>query len=123
MFENTPNFHSTDIRILTHHIYEYKKGLRSIALHTMNREEQEKAEAILKRRGVSYLIKVVSAVRINIFLGDPNCIKIIESFHKDSLSQYSAEQDFMLGIMLGYDKCEQYKRYLEYSEKRKISSK
>lgn len=119
MFEQLPSLRSADIRILTHHIYECKKGLRQIALHTMNSHERHEAERILNKRGISYFIQEVSLYKINIFLGDETCIKILQSFKKDSLTDYTPEQDFILGIMLGYDRKQQFERYLEFSERKK----
>lgn len=117
MFEQAPSLRSADIRILTHHIYEYKKGLRLLALHTMNSREQQEAERILKKREIPYFIQKVSMHKINVFMGNLECIEIIQSFGKDSLRQYSAEQDFMLGIMLGYDRKSQFSRFLNLQRK------
>ncbi|PID89088.1 MAG: hypothetical protein CSB01_03860 [Bacteroidia bacterium] len=130
------------MRILTHHIYEYKKGLRPLALHTLSSEERETAERILQKREISYFIQEVSvhkiniflgqkreiayfiqevsAHKINIFLGDANCIKIVQSFRKNSLSDYTPEQDFILGTMLGYSRKEQVNRYLKFIHKEEL---
>ncbi len=116
MFEKSPNFRSADIRILTHHIYEYKKGLRPLALHTLNACERQTAEQILKRRDIPYLVQAVSAKKVNIFLGSEECIKVVKSFRKDSLADYTPEQDFILGTMLGYSREEQVRRYLDFAK-------
>lgn len=118
MFEKTNTSRSADIRILTHHIYEYKKGLRLLALHTIAASERKEAERILGRREIPYFIQEVSSQKINIFMGDANCIKTIQSFGKESLNQYTPEQDFMLGIMLGYDRKQQFERYLDFTRKK-----
>ncbi len=104
---------SADLQILIHHIYEYKKGVRNMVLHTMNSIRREYAENILKQKGINYVIQEVSSNKINIFLGNKDCIEIIKSFGNKSLSNYTPEQAFMLGIMLGYDRKEQYQRYLQ----------
>ncbi len=118
MFEQSPDFRSADIRILAHHIYEYKKGLRPLALHTLNARERKIAESILQKRNVSYLIQEVSEHKINVFMGTPECIEVVKSFHKDSLTDYTLEQDFILGTMLGYSREEQVKRYLKFSKQK-----
>ena len=41
---STPYFRSVEMQILTHHIYEYNKDLRSLVLHTMNTEEKPKTK-------------------------------------------------------------------------------
>ncbi|MBS9768434.1 MAG: DUF2023 family protein [Flavobacteriaceae bacterium] len=122
MFELSPKFHSANIRILTHHIYEYKKGLRPLALHTLSSQERSIAERILQRREVAYFIQEVSTQKINIFLGDTNCIEVIKSFRKDSLSDYTPEQDFILGTMLGYSRQEQVNRYLKFTSKKELQN-
>ena len=48
-----------------------------------------------------------------VFFGDEVCIKIIQSFGDKSLSDYTDEEDFMLGTMLGYDHIQQCERYIK----------
>lgn len=111
-------YRSADLKILIHHIYECRKGLRNIALHTMNAIEREKAEELLSKKEINYFVQEVNQKKINIFLGNPDCIEIIKSFGVNSLSEYSPEQDFMLGIMLGYDTKKQFSRYLDYKNRK-----
>ncbi len=113
------DFRSADLQILIHHIYEYKKGIRNLVLHTMNKDEQDKAEVLLKQRGMHYLIRIVNNEKINIFFGNPDCIQVVESFGNKSLSAFTPEQDFILGIMLGYDRNQQCLRYLSRKKKGK----
>ncbi len=35
------DYKSAEMQILMHHVYEYKKGLRNLVLHTMNRREKK----------------------------------------------------------------------------------
>ena len=86
----------SDFKVMAHLIYEYKKGLRQLALITIQEVDKDK---------------------INIFFGDSRCLRIIESFNQSSLSKLSDEQDFMLGIMLGYDRAQQCERYLSRTQK------
>ena len=44
---NCSDYRSADLQILIHHIYEYKKGIRNMVLHTMQSNEKQKAETIL----------------------------------------------------------------------------
>jgi len=107
------DYKTADMQILIHHVYEYNKGLRSLVLHTMNSCERDKTENLLKRKGISYFLQNVSANKINVFFGKEECIKIVKSFGDRSLSHFSDEQDFILGIMLGYDRSQQYDRYIK----------
>jgi hypothetical protein len=100
------------MEVLNHHIYEYKKGLRNLVLHTMQSHDVKLAEEKLFRQGIAFFIQEVTSRKVNIFFGKEQCIKIIQSFHKESLSQFTPEEDFILGIMLGYDRMQQCERYL-----------
>lgn len=103
----------TDFRVFTHHIYEYQKGLRNLVLHTMNVKARKEVECFLQKKQISYHIQRVTLQKINVFFGDSRCVDIIKSFQITSLSKLSDEQDFILGIMLGYDQRLQYERYLK----------
>ncbi|WP_421919402.1 DUF2023 family protein [Marinifilum sp.] len=107
------DYKTADMQILIHHVYEYNKGLRSLVLHTMNSSEKEKTENLLQRKGISYFLQTVSANKINVFFGTEDCIKIVKSFGDKSLSDFTDEQDFILGIMLGYARNQQYDRYIK----------
>ena len=110
------DFQSADMQILKHHIYEYKKGVRNMVLHTMSKAEQEIARYLLKMKNISFWIVEVNDKKINVFFGNPECIKIVRSFKGKPLNELTPEQDFMLGIMLGYDRKDQFKRYLQMTE-------
>ena len=110
---NCRDFQSPDMQVLKHHVYEYKKGIRNMVLHTMKKTEKDKAIQFLNNRKVHFWIFEVNETKINIFLGNPDCIEIVKSFQTESLNELTPEQDFMLGIMLGYSRAQQYKRYLK----------
>ena len=113
MQELSRGVQTVEMQILIHHIYEYKKGIRNLVLHTMSTEEQPRAEELLKGKGLSYCFSKVNANKMNIFFGDEVCIKIVESFGDKSLSDYTDEEDFILGTMLGYDRLQQCERYIK----------
>jgi len=101
------------MEIFLHHIYEYKKGLRRMVLHTAPLVQRNLIEKKLKSQDISYLIIPVNSTKINVFFGDPHCVNIIRTFGDVNLSQLSDEQDFILGTLLGYDLVLQCKRYLK----------
>ncbi|MCI2426429.1 DUF2023 family protein [Candidatus Acetothermia bacterium] len=100
-------------RIFAHNLYEYKKGLRNLVLYTTSSKEQLGIEATLKRLDVAYYIQKVNQTKINIFFGEPQCVEMIRSIGCRSLTELTAEEDFILGIMLGYDRLRQCERYLQ----------
>lgn len=105
-----------ELRVFYHHIYEYKKGLRYLVLTTEKKDNRPFIEAKLKKENIPYLINEVNSRNINVFFGNKDCIKIVSTFDKQ-LNNITPEQDFMLGIMLGYDKILQCKRYFVMREK------
>jgi hypothetical protein len=109
---NCEDFRSADLRVLLHHIYEYRKGLRDMVLHTMSSADRQKAEYILKQKNICFHTRTVSRNKINIFFGHEECVDVVRSFGDKSLSEYTPEQDYILGIMLGYNRKEQGKRYI-----------
>lgn len=101
------------MRVLAHHIYEYEKGLRSLVLHTLPRSMELEAVERLRRRNICFHIERVSDRRINIFLGDATCVAVVKEMCGKPLETLTPEEDFMLGIMLGYSRLGQCQRYLQ----------
>ena len=104
--------HDGHLKVFNHHVYEYRKGLRHLALQTLPREHEAWVTDRLDKLGIDYLVLPAGEQHINVFLGDPECLEVIRLIGKFYLSHYSPEEDFMLGIMLGYDRRQQCARYL-----------
>ncbi|MFW5803264.1 MAG: DUF2023 family protein [Verrucomicrobiota bacterium] len=102
--------------VFTHHIYEYKKGLRNLVLHTMPGEEREWARRTLERKGIAYQMYPLDSGAVNVFFGATDCVEVVRAIGKPSLSDYTPEEDFILGTMLGYDRLLQCRRYLRYRQ-------
>lgn len=111
MLEKKENYHTAEMQVLLHHIYEFNKGLRNLVLHTMHMSEKFKTEDVLTRKGIPFFIQTVNKNKFNVFFGKKECVAIIASFDKLSLCDFTDEQDFLLGIMLGYDRMQQCERY------------
>ena len=108
------------MRVFVHYLYEYKKGLRNLALYTGNTEEKEAIEKKLKRENIDYYIQKNNDVRMNVFFGDNVCINMIKQMKFKLLSNLTEEEDFILGIMLGYDRLKQCERYLKRKVTREV---
>lgn len=108
------------MKVFNHHIYEYEKGLRNLVLHTMDVKYKEEAVLKLKKGKISYVIYPVGEQKINIFFGAEESVKIIKEIGKSKLSDYTPEEDFILGIMLGYDRLVQCRRYLEMVRRQEL---
>lgn len=105
-----------EIRIFLNHIYELKKGIRNMVLYTMSKEHQAFAIRRLKNQGISYMIQEVGTNKINLFFGSAECMDALRYIIIRPLNQLTAEEDFILGAMLGYDLCMQCKRYCNKKE-------
>lgn len=103
------------MKVFCHHIYEYQKGLRNLVLHTLPRSQQDAAEERLRKLQIAYKIQDVSINKINIFFGAPECVAVIQQFAHKPLHEFTPEEDFILGIMLGYSRLQQCQRYLKRS--------
>lgn len=104
------------MEVVRHHIYEFQKGIRNLFLHTCGLECKKPAEKLLKRYDIPYVIYQVSEKKINIFFGSSTCIDVVKSLGKSKLNDYTPEEDFILGIMLGYDRKAQCERFLKRSQ-------
>ena len=105
------------MKIFGHYLYEHKKGLRNLVLYTGNVNEKDTIENKLRMENISYYVQPINGTKINIFFGDKVCVEVIKQIQFKSLSGLTEEQDFILGIMLGYDRLKQCKRYLKMKSK------
>lgn len=100
--------------VLKNLIYEVKHKTKPMALLTCEREKRSQAEKILKQHKLDFFICEIGE-KINVYFGQSPCIEIIRTRFNKSLSNLSSEEDFILGIMLGYDRVAQCERFLERS--------
>ncbi len=110
------------MKVLAHHIYEYRKGLRNLILHTLGSEYRSEVERRLRSAGIAFEIYPVGPAKINVFFGAEECLEVVRSFGRASLSDFTPEEDFILGVMLGYDRLLQCRRYLGRKAKRRASN-
>ncbi|QBG49314.1 DUF2023 family protein [Verrucomicrobia bacterium S94] len=114
------------MQVFGHHVYEYRKGLRNLVLHTVRADELHAAIHRLELAEIEYqTYPVKNTDRVNIFFGAKESVDVIRVIGKDDLNHYTPEEDFMLGTMLGYDRRQQCVRYLEQRvkwEKRQAQS-
>lgn len=101
------------MKVFCHHVYEYKKGLRNLVLHTTRAVHREAIEAKLEAERIPYLVHPLGNGSINVFFGNAVCMEVLRRIGAGNLSRLSDEEDFLLGIMLGYDRLQQCARYLK----------
>lgn len=101
-----------EIRMVMHHIYEFKKGIRSLVLCTMCHTCAKIVIERLNNQGIGHRLQEVSGQgKVNLYFGKQACLDAIGSFIHKPLNRLSPEEDFMLGAMLGYDipmQCERF---------------
>lgn len=100
------------MQVFYHLIYEYQKGLRDLCLFTCSSDFGERIKQTLFRHDIKYLIYSIENNKINVFFGMHECLEIIKQFSCEELNKLSVEEDFILGMMLGYAKPQQYQRFL-----------
>jgi hypothetical protein len=103
---------NSKLYVFNHHIYEYRKGLRNLILFTTTADMRADMVRKLEKYDISYLIYRVTDKKINIFFGNSDCVEVLRGIGKTNLSLFTPEEDFILGIMLGYDRLLQCKRYV-----------
>lgn len=100
-----------EIKVLFNHIYEYKKGIRSMVLCTINKSFESLAIERIESQQIPYLKQDTGKRTVNLFFGKPECIEAIRLLVNRPLNLLTPEEDFMLGAILGYDIRQQCKRF------------
>jgi hypothetical protein len=106
------DLNSATLQIFNHHLYELSKGMRPLALMTMTVEAAAPVIARLQGRGIAHYVHEACPDRVNVVFGSRLAVKAVRQFLIGPLCELSAEHDFMLGILLGYDREMQCERYL-----------
>ncbi|RJF68356.1 DUF2023 family protein [Rhodopseudomonas palustris] len=101
------------LQIFNHHLYELSKGMRPLALMTMTVEAAAPVIARLQSRGIAHHVHEACPDRVNVVFGSRLAVQVVSSFMVGPLCGLSAEHDFMLGVLLGYDREMQCVRFLE----------
>jgi len=112
LIESDAFVHDGHLKVFNHHVYEYRKGLRHLALQTLPRAYGCWVMKRLDGLRVDYLVYPAGKEHINVFLGDRDCLEIVRLIGKFDLSRYTPQEDFILGIMLGYGRQQQFSRFL-----------
>ena len=106
---------SPDQRLFQHHVYEYGRGVRALFLMTLAARELPPMLARLERAGIAHFVQQVGAAKVNLFFGRAPCVAVAQAVVTRPLNALTAEEDFMLGTLLGYDREQQCLRYLDRS--------
>ena len=113
----TTTINPVELKVFLNHVYELKKGVRQMVLHTMNRKYEAFAVRRLTRQGIPFFIQPAGRNSVNLFFGKGECIEAIKHLVNCPLYELSPEKDFILGAMLGYNICDQCRRYCDQKAK------
>ncbi len=102
-------------RLFHHHLYELGRGVRPLFLMTLASRELPLLLARLERAGIDHFVQQVSPAKANLFFGRDAFVAVARALVVRPLNALTAEEDFMLGTMLGYDREQQCRRYLTRS--------
>ena len=94
-----------EVKVFLNHIYEYKKGVRSMVLCTINKSYERIATDRLESQQICYVKQDAGERSVNIYFGRPECIEAIRLLVTRPLNLLTPEEDFILGALLGYDIC------------------
>ncbi len=100
------------LRLFHHCVYEYRRGVRSLFLMTVSRRELELVGGRLLGQGIDHFVQELNPDKANIFFGGPAFVAVARCLVTRPLHALTAEQDFMLGTLLGYDGEQQCRRFL-----------
>lgn len=103
------------LRLFHHNIYEYSRGVRSLFLMTVSRFELKLLLAKLEAQGIHHFVQEVNSAKANLFFGRAAFVAVARSFMTRPLNKLTAEEDFMLGTLLGYDTEQQCRRFITRS--------
>jgi hypothetical protein len=101
-----------ELGVFFHMMYELNKGLRSLSLLTTTTENVEIIRERLDRCNYEYILEDLKSGYVNIFFGTHESVEVLKKFKKSSLKEFSPEEDFILGVLLGYNIEQQCKRYI-----------
>ncbi len=100
-------------RIVNHSLYELDKGVRQLFMLTVSWTDLSGVVARLAAERVDHYVHRLNDSRVNLFFGRAALVETVRRFVDKPLYELTAEEDFMLGALLGYDREQQCRRYLE----------
>lgn len=104
---------SVSSRIVNHSLYELDKGVRQLFMLTVSWADLPGVVSRLAAERVDHYVHRLNDSRVNLFFGRAALVETVRRFVDKPLCELTAEEDFMLGALLGYDREQQCRRYLE----------
>ena len=99
--------------LILHQIYEFRKGVRQLIMITMTAAEAAGTATLLERESIAHFAQSVHKNKFNLYFGHASFVETVRRIVTKPLNCLTPEEDFILGILLGYDKEAQCRRFLE----------
>ncbi|MDD6209438.1 MAG: DUF2023 family protein [Bacteroidales bacterium] len=106
-----------NMKMFLHHIYELKKGIRNLVLCTMCKTCAEIMTERLRKQNIAYFLQEVAENKVNLFFGKQAYLDTVRLFTHKPLNLLTPEEDFILGVLLGYDMSIQCERFCNKKNK------
>lgn len=98
---------------LPQYLYEYRKGVRQLFMLTLRTADADAVQQRLAQEAIAWHAQAVGRPRVNLFFGRAVCVDVVRRIVTRPLPQLSAEEDFILGTLLGYEREQQCLRFLQ----------
>lgn len=82
---------------------------------TMAVAEADRAIDVLTAAAIDHHVHTVTDSKVNLLFGKPGAVAMMRKIVTKPLHQLSPKEDFIVGVLLGYDKEEQCHRFLARS--------
>lgn len=100
-------------RIVNHSLYELDKGVRQLFMLMLSWADLPGVVARLSVGRIDRYVHRLSESRVNLFFGRAALVETVSRFADKPLYELKAEENLMLGALLGCDREQQCRRYLE----------
>ena len=69
-----------NMKMLLHHIYEFRKGVRDLVLCTLCPTCAGLLIERLRSQGIDYLLQPVTEQKVNLYFGKRSCLDAVQTF-------------------------------------------
>lgn len=90
-----------NMKMLLHHIYEFRKGVRDLVLCTLCPTCAGLLIERLRSQGIDYLLQPVTEQKVNLYFGKRSCLDAVQTFVDKPLNKTDSRGGFHAGHHVG----------------------
>ena len=90
-----------NMKMLLHHIYEFRKGVRDLVLCTLCPTCAGLLIERLRSQGIDYLLQPVTEQKVNLYFGKRSCLDAVQTFVDKPLNKLTPRGGFHAGHHVG----------------------